>query len=351
MARTAKTLQHALFAKLRTAFTGKDVGRHAIDIDAPRWIQGTAEEQDALTRGKVLHSVEVLGHGPLALLEWGGRKFGAVPRAFVVGAPEGEWFAAGPMNKGLGMLLLLESCSRVSATPEEIVDKAFGRSGAFDWDEISPLFESGLPVEFQPAHHQRKLPELWSILQATCARMFVSARHPRWLYPFEDRFAAICEGDAARFAGDALLSAALSTERHQAFLHLYRTFEGLFRVMLIEAFLRKIAHPAPGPRNDVDEAVQKELLWRLRGDQAIIRLVAEIDALRRQEIGTLLGVGSEPDKIGRIIYEIRNRVAHGSIFYQPPAIPDGTLDGCLHLLEASFAAIPIPVEWVPDAIR
>jgi hypothetical protein len=72
MARTAKTLQHALFAKLRTAFTGKDVGRHAIDIDAPRWIQGTAEEQDALTRGKVLHSVEVLGHGPLALLEWGG---------------------------------------------------------------------------------------------------------------------------------------------------------------------------------------------------------------------------------------------------------------------------------------
>lgn len=350
MTRNMRDTQKILFDRMRGRIRDTDVAEYAVDLDAPRWIGGQPEDSDALQRAKIVRSRFLPGKSFLTLVRWGDRAFvGTASPQDTARDPTTylSWLSGPAQNTGLHVLILAENDGLLIAPPEQIVEAAFGSAGEMSLDDLKALFAPLALHEFQAAHAQKRDAELWSLCEACMAHRIARNAAPDWHDAVAVEFDALLEGDAARYAGDALLAAIYAHEPHHAFLQLYRAFEGLFRVVVIEAFLEKIGHPDATSRDLIASAMVAELGWRMREDQAVFRLISMLPEPVVINLAGLLACDPTSDSVSKKFYRTRNAIAHGSIFYTPPVVTTDVIRACMEIVGRSFAMQSVADTWIP----
>ncbi|WP_281312505.1 hypothetical protein [Polyangium sp. y55x31] len=341
-------IQADIFEKLRASI--EQAGEHgrAIDIDKPRWIKGNALDVDALKKASLVASARVSTHGVITVCRYANCAFVVLPGEIAGRTGIPDLLEQTEQNAGLLALALSDPQVIPAVEALAIVDAVFGHAGEFEIGELLPLFSNPVLFQFATQHEQRKPPELLSLAQAACAHQILEKYPSGWFSTSKTLFQDICRGEVARFAGDALLSATMARESHHAFLQLYRAFEGLFRIMLVQSFAAKVRQKLDEHMMTISHALVDELTWRMRDDVAFQKLVGLIDEVEAKRIADRLGVA--PDKIVKTVYETRNRIAHGSILYRPPSLTAAFIEGCLLLLQQAFVVVRVAESWIPETI-
>lgn len=338
-----------MFDRLRKRVEGGREFGAVPDPGAARWIEGETSEQEALKRAEIVRHVQLPSSSLVALVRWEKRAFAAL--AFGRNEPSrratSSWFVEVSENVGLFVLLACQPLLHVVADEFEIVEHAFGASGPVPRQSVRRLFARTHFLEFASAHASKRDAEVWSISEAAMARELALMSPPEWMATIQEDFVTLLEGDVARYGGNALLAAAYAHEPHHAFLQLYRAFEGLFRVALIEAFLTKIGQPDEVSRRLVSDAIDAELGWRLREIDAVMKILRVLPGKTVTDVAKLMGSDPTVESVGKMFYTTRNRIAHGSMFYEPPTVSVGMLSACIELLRSGFSAIRVPDSWIP----
>jgi len=356
MSRNMKAAMAKIFEKLKTRAKQSENYRYAEDVDSPRFIDGSESECDALKNSRIVFWRPLPTSEYAAVIENGDTLFLCISGSLADGMGPNQFIELCEQNAGILSVVLADTDIVPTASPDTIVNVVFGVSGSQQADSIMPLFGTPTLFRFGPEVGAVREPMLLSITQALCAHR-IAAQQPGslWSKSIVSSFQNACVGLAARYAGDALLAGSFCVESHHLYLQIYRAFEGLFRVHLVESFLSSIDPEGVSmmDRRAVSDALDDKLMWRVQEFTVIQRLLSAIGETNLASIISCceqLDGDVSTEKVAKLIYGTRNSIAHGSLYRSPPAVSEQLLMASLLLLQYSFEAVNISPSWIPEQL-
>lgn len=319
MARNKKEANRRVFERLEEllpdGISGLKVGP-----DVPRWIKTKpGPEEEYLKHCKVVQSWQCLRGKTVLELQCGEQRFIVLPEK----PWESEPFMPGltrQVNDNPGILTVVWGegnwpIRRYADIGFELANEVFGVDGGFEYCTIAKFFE---PLDVWEIDPSELGPGPTRLYQVYGRRLIQEPELLTLEFSSDllDKAGILLERYPGNVLGEPVFRALTATHYEHAFLEFYRCIERLYPVPYIRGFYNRL--PNPPSFNELAMFVEKELRWRPRDEDALIKLLGNLDdkaILTRLEQVLHVHIQSPTSEVrsapvARRIYELRNSIAH-----------------------------------------
>ncbi|MEQ1891602.1 MAG: hypothetical protein ABL998_03590 [Planctomycetota bacterium] len=339
-----KEVQAKLFSGLASVLPNDLVSERSVDLLAARYVNKKgADDESALKYAKIEGRLRVPGFGVVAMCSWKTDRLLAIPVALVGDVDVGLVVVD---NAGLVSLFCAESCVDVVASPLDLYDKVFYRAGSYELEEVSWAYAPFLILRLDERCSGVPFPEAWSQALSQVSVLVSKRNGEVWKGKALEAFEALNAGPASRYMGHCLIEASISSSQNHAFLEIYRCLEALYEVHSVERLLGTVAGGEGVSRGAVIVNALKGIDWKLRQDSALRRILSCLGEADIDEVSVCLGCDREKDGLVKVIYDLRNSIAHGRLGAVARTIGDSELRAICLVSARAFEHTRVADSWL-----